>query len=760
MRKCMPMAKQLGVPAARIFSRVWDAFIMALRRNDLISNDEQGRLMYGDALLGQEPQVSAGSHRDAPSAGCRGHPAFVHHRVSSWCACMQLPLLFYAGKVSKVIARANEVLAVARAAADDDALLAALKLDDMTKDSLVEIAGTVPRVLITVCRSHSSIGYHDHHIVSTIQRLCCQLPTASTAAPAADAAATAAGAQNGGAGTSDTASRAQANDDGSQSVTLGMGTMTLSIPGLDAPAATDDADADGTSAAGASPHDAADAPQDASTPPVGSPSDVGAAKAVPIEGSADVAAAAATDAPPATPPPPSTRLKETVVLLLGGYAASNTPVGRGEHGDARGVASHLARLIARLMVEFERTGASTRLQGSPLTAVTVELLAFVAQLWSGKPDAAEAGSAVPVSSLLGAEAAAIVELAASALPDSRAGPQHKQAGDAASATDMPAGAAGISHGHRSGGSFAAPLLQFVPSPGGGTYASAPLNSASARPRVRFATEDSLAGTVAATSAANKSQADGADSHGTSAPAASASSTPTKPAAGTPSASTGSTPASGGRRTPSSAKASAPAATPKQEKTAKRGRLPAARFGGIALAHPQSTSPTAGGISADTRSIAGLVALLRTPNEYVYRIDGTHLSLEVTSAEYESLCEAARRAYYHITLTHKDASLSVPEADRRVRFFIQSLYMHQMPDSSSVLEMPAFNAVTVSALQCMVQRGAVVSLALHLVSRPALPFPALQPIYGESILFDREGYLTKPDPLNYVTPMLYLKTQYR
>lgn len=80
------------------------------------------------------------------------------------------------------------------------------------------------------------------------------------------------------------------------------------------------------------------------------------------------------------------------------------------------------------------------------------------------------------------------------------------------------------------------------------------------------------------------------------------------------------------------------------------------------------------------------------------------------------------------MTDKSANLAVGEADRRVRFFIQSLYMRQMPDSASVLEMPAFSAIT--------------------------------PIYGEAVLYDREGYLTKPDSMNYVTPMIYLKTMYR
>lgn len=52
-----------------------------------------------------------------------------------------------------------------------------------------------------------------------------------------------------------------------------------------------------------------------------------------------------------------------------------------------------------------------------------------------------------------------------------------------------------------------------------------------------------------------------------------------------------------------------------------------------------------------------------------------------------------RVFYLITMEHADGSLKVPEAERRLTWFINSLYMRQLPDSASVLHMPSFTVVT-------------------------------------------------------------------
>jgi hypothetical protein len=95
---------------------------------------------------------------------------------------------------------------------------------------------------------------------------------------------------------------------------------------------------------------------------------------------------------------------------------------------------------------------------------------------------------------------------------------------------------------------------------------------------------------------------------------------------------------------------------------------------------------------DTRHVAGVIRLLCTPNDGTGRL-ATRSAEGDDDDNLESLREAARRAFYLLTLREADAALRNREAERRVLFFIQSMYMHQMPDSPSVLEMPAFNVVT-------------------------------------------------------------------
>ena len=111
----------------------------------------------------------------------------------------------------------------------------------------------------------------------------------------------------------------------------------------------------------------------------------------------------------------------------------------------------------------------------------------------------------------------------------------------------------------------------------------------------------------------------------------------------------------------------------------------------------------GGGRLSTRSIQGILHLLALPSEGVGRIDGTTGQGDVLSylfgrplkatEKLEALRECARRVFYLLTMTSDSGVLTVPEAERRVLFFIQSLYMRQMPVSKDILAMPAFNVLT-------------------------------------------------------------------
>jgi hypothetical protein len=101
--------------------------------------------------------------------------------------------------------------------------------------------------------------------------------------------------------------------------------------------------------------------------------------------------------------------------------------------------------------------------------------------------------------------------------------------------------------------------------------------------------------------------------------------------------------------------------------------------------------TSGASVVDTRTVRGVIALLQTPNEGSGRLDGD--GDDDIADRLESLRESARRVFYLITMEHADGTLRVPEAERRLTFFINSMYMAQMPTSRNVLEMPSFNVVT-------------------------------------------------------------------
>lgn len=80
VHKILPRTRRAGVPASRVFRRAWDAVVMSLRAGDLISNEEQCKLMYGDAVTGVEPS---------------------------------LPLFLYAGRLTPVLRRVGDIASLA-----------------------------------------------------------------------------------------------------------------------------------------------------------------------------------------------------------------------------------------------------------------------------------------------------------------------------------------------------------------------------------------------------------------------------------------------------------------------------------------------------------------------------------------------------------------------------------------------------------------------------------------------------------------------
>jgi hypothetical protein len=102
VEKCMPIAKERGVDANAVFRRPWDQFVMSLREGDLISNEEQCRLMYGDGVLG----------------------------VSN-----QLPLFMYAGKVKALIRKASKIAQQALTSEDDEDFRLSAMPDEVTEEA-------------------------------------------------------------------------------------------------------------------------------------------------------------------------------------------------------------------------------------------------------------------------------------------------------------------------------------------------------------------------------------------------------------------------------------------------------------------------------------------------------------------------------------------------------------------------------------------------------------------------------------------------
>lgn len=81
-------------------------------------------------------------------------------------------------------------------------------------------------------------------------------------------------------------------------------------------------------------------------------------------------------------------------------------------------------------------------------------------------------------------------------------------------------------------------------------------------------------------------------------------------------------------------------------------------------------------------------------------------------------------FYLLTMDKADATLKVPEAERRLTFFINSVYMGQLPVSESVLAMPSFAVIT--------------------------------PQYNEAVLYGKGDFLSTVNKHG-VSPMVYLKS---
>lgn len=138
VKMCMPLAAARGAGDNTVFRRAWDAFVMSLRECDLVSNEEQCKLLYSDAILGVEPA---------------------------------LPLFMYAGRVKGVIQRVHKVVHAADSASTDAEFLSKAVPDPVTAEALAEVLAAVPWILTLICKSHSAIGYADPHVGEAIREL-------------------------------------------------------------------------------------------------------------------------------------------------------------------------------------------------------------------------------------------------------------------------------------------------------------------------------------------------------------------------------------------------------------------------------------------------------------------------------------------------------------------------------------------------------------------------------------------------------------
>jgi hypothetical protein len=306
-------------------------------------------------------------------------------------------------------------------------------------------------------------------------------------------------------------------------------------------------------------------------------------------------------------------LRDAVLQALGGGEDAEAA------SRARAAALELCGLAARLVVEFEREGASTRLRRAPLLALTRALLVRLHDLRCAPGEAIGAAPAPRAAKPKAGAAARLWRLLAGG---------EGGAADEAPAPAAPAAAAAKVAGEGRGSSFAAPQL------------------------------DSFAAAAAAAAAAEASGGgDAVEEEG-------------------------------------------------EEEEEAEGESKAGEAAAVVDVSRSATAARAGRSrgGADTRTIRGLVALLSRPNEGTGRLDGGTGAAGGdadfdASERLEALRECARRIFYLLTMVHANGNLRVPEAERRLVFFINSLYMPAMPASASVLQMPSLTVVTPHYSKC-------------------------------------------------------------
>lgn len=498
---CMPAALKCNVDPNTVFRRPWDQFIMSLREHDLISNEEQCRLMYGDAVLG----------------------------ISN-----SRPLFLYAGKLKRVLQRANKIAKVAFACDTDDQLTDAAFEDEPTAEAFGEVMKALPPILAMICQSHASIGWQDAFVGDTLRAL-------------------------------------------------------FSVP------------------AGVAVH-------------------------------------------------------EHVAALL-----SSIP-------KPKDTLRTLAGVAAQIMIEFEKTGASTRLRGSPLLSLTVDFLKRVYKIFN--PSATEADmSAAGLTQTGDDKGKGHFRLRIAS--GMRAGMGHHSGGDPsfagptmerlayaamhASTMSMPAGGAMFDLG---GYASQAHTLEGLDGAAGGLGGGMPGQEQDTGAGVGLGIWQTGGGAAGAASG----DGDGGD-------AGDACAAIPLPQRRPAHARYGSVVADG----PLMGTLAAPAgmSDPRASQAASLLGLPTP-------AQPADGRPTAGDAASaplrmsallDTRSLLGIIRLLQTPNDSTGFLDGD--GDPSIRERYEILRESARRVFYLLTMSYADGGLVVPEAERRLAFFVNSLYMKQV-----------------------------------------------------------------------------------
>ncbi len=106
--------------------------------------------------------------------------------------------------------------------------------------------------------------------------------------------------------------------------------------------------------------------------------------------------------------------------------------------------------------------------------------------------------------------------------------------------------------------------------------------------------------------------------------------------------------------------------------------------------PPALLPTVslGCAAVDTRSVRGIIALLRTPNDGGGALDGGAGHGAVADA-LEVLREYAHCIHCLLTMEEAQGAFASAEAERSLSAFVDNLYMSQVPRIASVLHSPSF-----------------------------------------------------------------------